>query len=104
MNAVEAGDLFRLLSWIFGTAPSGEEPVNDAEAMESAAVLADRAHQALGTGPDGQGVRALWCQVKPVITVDRVPHDSGGVLPSGLRLVRNTTGQPEPVRLDGRDG
>ncbi|MEU1736488.1 hypothetical protein [Streptosporangium sp. NPDC020145] len=86
MNTAEARDLLRLLSWLLGAPVLDEEPVNDAEAMEAAALLADQAHQALGSGPDGQGVRALWCQVQPIVTVDRVPYDSGGE-PSGLRLV-----------------
>ncbi|MEV4093824.1 hypothetical protein [Streptosporangium saharense] len=86
MTRTEARDLLRLLSWLLGV-PLDEEPVPDAEAMEAAVVLADQAHRALGGGPDGQGVRALWCQVQPVVTVDRVPYDSGGELPSGLRLV-----------------
>lgn len=102
MNVTEATDLARLLRWILGT-PPGEALVDDEEAMEAAAALADRAHWALGAGPTAVSVRALWCQVKPVITVDRVPYDSGGELPSGLRLVR-TAGQPEPVYLATEGG
>ncbi|MEV8636550.1 hypothetical protein AB0395_33375 [Streptosporangium sp. NPDC051023] len=86
MTVTEARDLIRLLSWILGAPVLDEEPVPDAEAMEAAAVLADQARQALGAGPDGRDVRALWCQVQPVVTVDRVPYDSDA-LPSGLRLV-----------------
>ncbi|MFF4416168.1 hypothetical protein ACFYY8_26900 [Streptosporangium sp. NPDC001559] len=86
MTVTEARDLLRLLSWFLGAPVLGEEPVPDAEAIEAAALLADQAHQALGTGPDGQHVRALWCQVQPVVTADRVPYDSRGE-PSGLRLV-----------------
>ncbi|MBB2914895.1 hypothetical protein FHS43_006207 [Streptosporangium becharense] len=104
MNVTEATEWNKVLRWILGTTALEEEPVGDDEAMEAAAALADRARRTLGAGPTAAEVRSMWLQRLPVIVVDRVPYDSGGELATGLRLVRNTTAQPEPVQVDGRDG
>lgn len=77
MNITEAKDLQVLLAWILGT-----EEIADSVVSHRASHLAERAHQALSTGPTGVEIRTAWRTRRPVVI-----HDALDVPAPALRVV-----------------
>lgn len=93
MNVTEANRLNALLCWLLG--PDEDEPqITDQDAMEYAAHLADRARLALGAGLDGERVRKLWQQRRPIVVHD-LPPGGEPDRPRLLALVRDLADDDE---------